>query len=61
VPTAKLPPFGADMGQPFGRIDWLGRLRGGNQQVSPAIAVQQGQKPALSAGTDEQPATKKAE
>jgi NADH-quinone oxidoreductase subunit C len=61
VPTAKLPPFGADMGEPFGRIDWLARLRGGNLQVSPAIAVQQGQKSALSEGSDEQTAAKKAE
>jgi NADH-quinone oxidoreductase subunit C len=59
VPTAKLPPFGADMGEPFGRIDWLARLGGGNLQVSPAIAVQQGQKPALSVATDEQAAGKK--
>ena len=40
------------MGEPFARIDWLARLRGGNHQVSPAIAVQQGQKPALSAGEE---------
>jgi NADH-quinone oxidoreductase subunit C len=53
VPAAKLAPFGDDMGNPFGRIDWLARLGGGNRQVAPAIAVQQGQKPALSAGSDE--------
>ena len=53
VGASKLPPFGPDMGQPLSRIDWLARLRGGNLQVSPAIAVQQGQKPALSASTDE--------
>jgi NADH-quinone oxidoreductase subunit C len=53
VAPAKLAPFGADMGQPFGRIDWLARLGGGNRQVSPAIAVQQGQRPALSDGTDD--------
>lgn len=61
VPTAKLPPFGANMGQPFSRIDWLARLGGGNLQVSPAIAVQQNQKPALSAPSDEQAAVKKPE
>jgi NADH-quinone oxidoreductase subunit C len=55
VPPAKLAPFGDDMGNPFGRIDWLARLRGGDRQVSPAIAVQQGQSPALSATSEEQP------
>jgi NADH-quinone oxidoreductase subunit C len=59
VPTAKLPPFGADIGEPFSRIDWLARLRGGNLQVSPAIGVQQGQKSALSSGTEEMPAAAK--
>jgi NADH-quinone oxidoreductase subunit C len=48
VGAAKLAPFGADEGNPFGRIDWLARMAGRNQQVSPAIAVQQGQQPALS-------------
>jgi NADH-quinone oxidoreductase subunit C len=53
VPAAKLAPFGEDMGSPFGRIDWLARLGGGDRQVSPAIAVQHGQSPALSASSDE--------
>lgn len=44
----KLPPFGADEGQPWGRIQWQERLAGGDRQVSPAIAVQVGQKRALS-------------
>lgn len=48
VGATKLAPFGADEGNPFGRIDWLARMQGRNQQVSPAIAVQQGQQPALS-------------
>ena len=48
VGATKLPPFGTDEGTPFGRIDWLARMQGRNQQVSPAIAVQQGQQPALS-------------
>jgi NADH-quinone oxidoreductase subunit C len=48
VGEAKLAPFGPDEGNPFGRIDWLQRMAGRNQQVSPAIAVQQGQQPALS-------------
>jgi NADH-quinone oxidoreductase subunit C len=53
VPPAKLAPFGDDMGNPFGRVDWLARLRGGNQQVSPAIGVQQGQRPTLSAAEED--------
>ena len=44
----KLPPFGLDEGQPFSRINWQVCLAGGDQQVSPAIAVQVGQKRALS-------------
>jgi len=44
----KLPPFGIEEGQPFGRIDWEARLSGGDQQVSPAIGVQLGQRRALS-------------
>jgi NADH-quinone oxidoreductase subunit C len=48
VGPAKLAPFGEDEGNPFGRIDWLARMAGHNRQVSPAIAVQQGQQPALS-------------
>jgi NADH-quinone oxidoreductase subunit C len=48
VGPSKLAPFGADEGNPFGRIDWLQRMSGRNLQVSPAIAVQQGQRPALS-------------
>ena len=52
VGPSKLAPFGADMGNPFARIDWLARLgrstTGGAQQVSPAIALQQGQKHSLS-------------
>lgn len=48
VGPTKLPPFGTEEGTPYSRIDWLARMRGRNQQVSPAIAVQQGQQPALS-------------
>lgn len=44
----KLPPFGKDEGQPWGRIDWEERLEGGDRQVSPALAVQTGQRRALS-------------
>jgi NADH-quinone oxidoreductase subunit C len=45
---SKLPPFGQDEGQPWSRIAWQERLAGGDRQVSPAIAVQVGQKRALS-------------
>jgi NADH-quinone oxidoreductase subunit C len=45
---SKLAPFGQDEGQPWGRIQWQERLAGRDTQVSPAIAVQQGQKRALS-------------
>jgi NADH-quinone oxidoreductase subunit C len=48
VGPSKLQPFGADEGNPFGRIDWLARMAGRDMQVSPAIAVQLGQRPALS-------------
>ena len=48
VGASKLAPFGSDEGNPFGRIDWLARMQGRDRQVSPAIAVQQGQQPALS-------------
>jgi len=44
----KLPPFGIEEGQPFARIDWESRLAGSDNQVSPAIGVQQGQRRTLS-------------
>ncbi len=44
----KLPPFGLDEGQPFGRIDWQRRLADRDDQVSPAIALQTGQRRTLS-------------
>lgn len=44
----KLPPFGIEEGQPFARIDWEARLSGRDNQVSPAIGVQQGQRRTLS-------------
>jgi NADH-quinone oxidoreductase subunit C len=53
VDPAKLAPFGPDMGNPYGRIDWLARMAGRNLQVSPAIGVQQGQRPALSVDTED--------
>ena len=45
---SKLPPFGQDEGQPWTRINWPARLAGTDTQVSPAIALQQGQRKALS-------------
>jgi NADH-quinone oxidoreductase subunit C len=53
VPPSKLDPFGPEMGNPYGRIDWLARMSGRNLQVSPAIAVQQGQRPALSVDVED--------
>ncbi len=44
----KLPPFGIEEGQPFARIDWESRLEGRDNQVSPSIGVQQGQRRTLS-------------
>ncbi len=45
--TSKLPPFGPEEGQPWNRIDWIKRLQGENRQVSPAIALAQGQRRSL--------------
>jgi NADH-quinone oxidoreductase subunit C len=50
--TDKLPPFGADEGSPFSRIDWPERLDQHDFQVSPAIALQQHQRPTLSQGIE---------
>ncbi len=46
--TLKLPPFGIEEGQPFARIDWEERLAGRDEQVSPSIGLQLGQRRALS-------------
>lgn len=46
--TLKLPPFGIEEGQPFGRLDWEGRLEGIGEQVSPSIGLQTGERRALS-------------
>ncbi|MEM1417410.1 MAG: NADH-quinone oxidoreductase subunit C, partial [Myxococcota bacterium] len=48
--TLKLPPFGIEEGQPFARINWEERMAGRDEQVSPAIALQTGQKRTLSDG-----------
>lgn len=52
--TEKLAPFGKDEGQPWTRIDWNERLDGRDLQVSPAIGVQQRQRPSLSEGPEYQ-------
>jgi NADH-quinone oxidoreductase subunit C len=44
----KLPPFGVEEGQPWGRINWEERLEGRDRQVSPAIGLQTGQRRQLS-------------
>ena len=59
VGPSKLAPFGADEGNPYGRIDWLARMAGRNLQVSPAIGVQQGQRPALSVDNEDLPEPRK--
>ncbi len=43
----KLDPFGPTEGQPFGRVQWQDRLEGNDQQVSPSIAHQSGQRPQI--------------
>ncbi|MEM1414144.1 MAG: NADH-quinone oxidoreductase subunit C [Myxococcota bacterium] len=50
--TLKLPPFGIEEGQPFARINWEERMAGRDEQVSPAIALQTGQRRALSDSDD---------
>ncbi len=52
---AKLPPFGLDEGQPFARVQWEARLRGADHQVSPAMALQHGQRSALSETSADKP------
>ncbi len=49
--VTKLAPFGAEEGQPFGRVDWAARLAGRDLQVSPSIALQSQQRRALSEST----------
>ncbi|NOY93865.1 MAG: NADH-quinone oxidoreductase subunit C [Deltaproteobacteria bacterium] len=46
--THKLPPFGIEEGQPFGRTDWSRRLQGLDDQVSPSLALAAGQRASLS-------------
>lgn len=58
--TDKLPPFGDDEGQPWGRIDWQARLAGEEVQVSPAIGQQTGGRRSLSAGPEHDPLGRRA-
>ena len=46
--VAKLAPFGVEEGAPFARVDWESRLSGNDLQVSPSLALQQGQRRMLS-------------
>jgi NADH-quinone oxidoreductase subunit C len=50
--TEKLPPFGPDEGQPWSRVNWIERMNDRDFQVSPAIGVQQKQRPTLSQGVE---------
>ena len=57
----KLPPFGPDEGQPWGRIDWGARLADGDLSVSPSISHQTGARRALSTGPEHLPLEPAAE
>ena len=46
--NTKLPPFGIEEGQPFPRVNWEERLAGRDEQVSPSLGVQSGQRRMLS-------------
>lgn len=48
----KLAPFGAEEGQPWNRVNWIERLKGGDIQVSTGIADSQG--PRVIAATPEE-------
>lgn len=48
--TEKLAPFDEHEGQPWTRVDWSERSHGRDVQVSPAISLQQKQRPTLSKG-----------
>jgi len=50
--TEKLPPFGPDEGQPWSRVNWTERMNDHDFQVSPAIGLQQQQRPTLSQGIE---------
>ncbi len=57
----KIPPFGDEEGTPWSRIDWLQRMNGHDLQVSPSLALQQGQVSSLSGDAKEQPGTASGE
>jgi len=48
--TDKFAPFDHTEGQPWTRVDWQERARGRDIQVSPAIGMQEKQRPTLSKG-----------
>jgi NADH-quinone oxidoreductase subunit C len=48
----KLPPFGAEEGQPWNRVDWIERLKGGDIQVSTGIADSQGPRTLVAASEE---------
>jgi len=59
--TEKIAPFGAEEGQPWGRIDWAARLADGDVQVSPSISQQTGGRKALSTGPETSPLAEQEE
>ena len=50
VGEGKFAPFDSHEGQPWSRVDWQERAHGRDLQVSPAIGVQERQRPMLSKG-----------
>jgi NADH-quinone oxidoreductase subunit C len=50
IGTDKFAPFDHTEGQPWSRVDWQERSRGRDIQVSPAIGLQERQRPTLSQG-----------
>ncbi len=52
IGEGKFAPFDATEGQPWGRVDWQERAHNRDIQVSPAIGLQQHQRPTLSKGAE---------
>ncbi len=50
IGTDKFAPFDHNEGQPWSRVDWQERAHGRDIQVSPAIGLQEHQRPTLSKG-----------
>jgi NADH-quinone oxidoreductase subunit C len=53
--TEKLPPFGDQEGKPWSRIDWPERVSGQSYATSPALSLQQAERPVLSVEPETQP------